>query len=538
MRFSLDVNIFSVNWMITSRRGVLATTRGVNSYSMEWVGQGRRSWLLNSRKKIGTGKLGFGAVKQCWNLTIASIYYSARLILVRFEDIFWIDASNRDTLEQSYKDIALRIQPGLNPKCSLKTALQQLENLESEWLLLLDGADDINALAGLWPPGSQGNIIYTSRNHMLRSLPGPQICKVGEMSEVDAAALLLKSARLDSSVITYKEYIGPILKELGHLALAIDQAGAYIANGQCSIQGFLSTFRNHRRELLQNEAYKGASEYDRAVYATWDLSYHAINGAAIVEESDKQVESGAKIALQILNVFAFFHNENVVEDIFRTAAENPNKNIDYGHEMDPKSELRQGHHLPKDLLRLDANNKWDTYPFRHGIQILLSYSLISQDESFKSSSMHRLVHGWAQDRLNLNEREKILRVARDSLAASVVWRFGADDYTFRRILLPHVTANQRYCTEASSEANLLGMSEFSLILAEAGRWKKAEELQVRVMETTKRVLGEEHPDTLTSMANLASTYRNQGRWKEAEELEVRVMETTKRVLGEEHPSTR
>jgi hypothetical protein len=51
------------------------------------------------------------------------------------------------------------------------------------------------------------------------------------------------------------------------------------------------------------------------------------------------------------------------------------------------------------------------------------------------------------------------------------------------------------------------------------------------------VLGEEHPSTLTSMANLASTYRNQGRWKEAEELFVQVMETRKRVLGEEHPST-
>jgi hypothetical protein len=51
------------------------------------------------------------------------------------------------------------------------------------------------------------------------------------------------------------------------------------------------------------------------------------------------------------------------------------------------------------------------------------------------------------------------------------------------------------------------------------------------------VLGEEHLDTLTSMANLASTYSNQGRWKEAEELEVQVMETRKRVLGEEHPST-
>src|SRR6266699_27742 len=58
-----------------------------------------------------------------------------------------------------------------------------------------------------------------------------------------------------------------------------------------------------------------------------------------------------------------------------------------------------------------------------------------------------------------------------------------------------------------------------------------------VFQTRKRMLGEEHPHTLTSMANLASTYRNQGRWKEAEELEVRVMETRKRVLGEEHPDT-
>ena len=57
------------------------------------------------------------------------------------------------------------------------------------------------------------------------------------------------------------------------------------------------------------------------------------------------------------------------------------------------------------------------------------------------------------------------------------------------------------------------------------------------METFKRVLREEHPSTLTSMANLALTYRNQRRWKEAEELEVQVMETRKRVLGEEHPST-
>ncbi|KAJ7926649.1 hypothetical protein B0H13DRAFT_2313367 [Mycena leptocephala] len=50
-------------------------------------------------------------------------------------------------------------------------------------------------------------------------------------------------------------------------------------------------------------------------------------------------------------------------------------------------------------------------------------------------------------------------------------------------------------------------------------------------------MGAENPDTLTSMANLASTYWNQDRWKDAEALQVVVLETRKRVLGEEHPST-
>jgi pentatricopeptide repeat protein len=57
------------------------------------------------------------------------------------------------------------------------------------------------------------------------------------------------------------------------------------------------------------------------------------------------------------------------------------------------------------------------------------------------------------------------------------------------------------------------------------------------METRKRVLGLEHPDTLISMNDLASTYGKKGRWDEAEELFVQVMETHKRVLGPEHPRT-
>jgi hypothetical protein len=48
-------------------------------------------------------------------------------------------------------------------------------------------------------------------------------------------------------------------------------------------------------------------------------------------------------------------------------------------------------------------------------------------------------------------------------------------------------------------------------------------------------LGEDHPDTLTSMANLASTLWNQGRWEEAEQLFMQVVKTSKAKLGEDHP---
>jgi tetratricopeptide (TPR) repeat protein len=70
-----------------------------------------------------------------------------------------------------------------------------------------------------------------------------------------------------------------------------------------------------------------------------------------------------------------------------------------------------------------------------------------------------------------------------------------------------------------------------------GRWDDAEKLEVQVVETRKKKLGADHPNTLSSMANLASTYRDQGRWNAAEELKVQVMETRKKKLGADHPDT-
>ena len=84
---------------------------------------------------------------------------------------------------------------------------------------------------------------------------------------------------------------------------------------------------------------------------------------------------------------------------------------------------------------------------------------------------------------------------------------------------------------------LHSMHNLALLYQNQGRYDKAGPLHVKTLELKRRVLGEEHPDTLQSMHNLANVYKNQGRYDEAEPLYVKTLEVRRRVLGEEHPKT-
>jgi hypothetical protein len=93
--------------------------------------------------------------------------------------------------------------------------------------------------------------------------------------------------------------------------------------------------------------------------------------------------------------------------------------------------------------------------------------------------------------------------------------FPDDDHKNRstwRTYLPHA----RYILESDLINNEYPQREgllrkYSQCLYVDGRYTEAEGPISEVTDTRKRVLGVEHPDTLTSMANLAATYSNQGR---------------------------
>jgi len=70
-----------------------------------------------------------------------------------------------------------------------------------------------------------------------------------------------------------------------------------------------------------------------------------------------------------------------------------------------------------------------------------------------------------------------------------------------------------------------------------GLFGPAEAHALRAVEIRRELLGEEHPDTLMSVNNLASAYYYQGRDPEAERLHRETLDIRRRVLGEEHPDT-
>ncbi|KAK3359479.1 hypothetical protein B0T25DRAFT_533084 [Lasiosphaeria hispida] len=62
-------------------------------------------------------------------------------------------------------------------------------------------------------------------------------------------------------------------------------------------------------------------------------------------------------------------------------------------------------------------------------------------------------------------------------------------------------------------------------------------LGIQVVETRKKVLGGEHPDTLTSMNNLAFTQKSQGNFEDALALMRDCLHLRQQILGPDHPHT-
>ncbi len=84
---------------------------------------------------------------------------------------------------------------------------------------------------------------------------------------------------------------------------------------------------------------------------------------------------------------------------------------------------------------------------------------------------------------------------------------------------------------------LTSISEMGILLQGQGKLAEAEPYYREALEKRRRVLGDEHPDTLISISNMDFLLQGQGKLAEAEPYGREALEIRRRVLGEEHVHT-
>jgi tetratricopeptide (TPR) repeat protein len=84
---------------------------------------------------------------------------------------------------------------------------------------------------------------------------------------------------------------------------------------------------------------------------------------------------------------------------------------------------------------------------------------------------------------------------------------------------------------------LSSVEEVAIVFQYQGRYEAAEPLLQRVLDTRTNALGPDHSDTLSSVNNLAALHQHQGKYDAAGPLYQRVLKARTDSLGAEHPDT-
>ena len=421
--------------------------------------------------------------------------------------VFWIDASNKDSLYQSYADIAQKLDvPGWNDdradmkqlvkRCVVKMSARQclliFDNVEHT-PLRFSGSSTINAtaLADFLPQSKLCSVIFTTANtDTAQALASQNIIALRELI-LDAALKMLQVRLARPLANDEQQEAEHLLRELSYLPLAVMQAAACINASGMTVQEYRLQLDNHKE--LATEHSDDSSE-DR------------------LQDSGVKDPISATLFLSLNQISR--DNKFAADCLFLAAC------------VDQKD-------IPLNLLEAASMQA-----IEDAIKILNKYALVTRRPAESALGVHQLVHQAIRKRLQVQGR---LTQQTQHAIIQLLRVFPDSDHSNRskwRRLLPHAQyALSHSPADDDDEERLNLASKCAMALYSDGRYDEAEELQVQVMQTMKRVLTDEHPDTLTSMASLAATYREQGRWKEAEELEVQVLETRKRVLSDEHPDT-
>jgi transcriptional regulator with XRE-family HTH domain len=288
----------------------------------------------------------------------------------RYTHILWITAANSESILTSFLELANHLPDFItkdetDQRKLVAAIIGWLEECEQPWLLIFDNADEPSLVQPYLPRRGNGSILLTTRASAVGAL-APSI-EVDTMGVLEGSQLLLRRAhRFAYASDEEINEAANIAVALGQFPLALDQAGAYIEETECTLHDYFEIYQQHRYALLARRGTQ-ATGYPDSVATTWSLSF-------------EHVELVNPAAAELLHLCALMAPDHIPEEL-----------------------LTQGAPYWSPLLQQAVA---DPLTFNQLLEPLLSFSLVKRLSKDHLLSMHRLVQVVRMEAMTAQEQQQ------------------------------------------------------------------------------------------------------------------------------------
>jgi tetratricopeptide (TPR) repeat protein len=422
-----------------------------------------------------------------------------------YDAVLWTRSDTQEALISGFVAFAGLMQLPEHEERDQREIVQAVKHWlmsHTRWLLLLDNADDLTLVRDFLPPAGRGHTLLTTRASSMGRLA--HAIEVDALDSEPGALLLLRRAErlapdapLEQADVSERAIALSISQEIGGLPLAIDQAGAYIEETQCSLTDYLQLYRSQRTELL-NARGGLVPDHPEPVATTWSLSFG-------------QVQERSAAAADLLRVCAFLHPDSIPEEIITEGATALGPNLQA---------------VARNPLALNQ-----------AMGVLRSYSLLKRQAEEHLLSMHRLVQAVLKDGMDAPTfhqwAERVVQAVNHALP---------DDFDYRTYAryercLPHAQEGARLIEQEHLTSFSAGrmLNQTGCYLHEHARYAEAQAFLLQSLRIMEQVLGPDDSNVASPLIGLAILYSKQGKYTEAEPLYQRGLRIMEQALGPDHP---
>ncbi|MEU4834102.1 FxSxx-COOH system tetratricopeptide repeat protein [Streptosporangium sp. NPDC023615] len=426
--------------------------------------------------------------------------------------VVWVSAASRSQILDGYAQAATELGLPTDPGDVEQAAARFLtwaQTTSTAWLVVLDDVQDPADVRELWPAGSAGRVVVTTRRRdAALAGQGRRVVEVGVFTKAEARAYLSAKLAIHDRVDSDAE-IDALAADLGYLPLALAQAAAYLIDAHLDCAGYQARLADRRRTLAEVVPEQDAlpDDHPAIVAAAWALS---------IDRADRARPSG--LARPLLQVASLLDPNGIPQAILTSTPV-------LAH-LAPQCHPQ----VTREVSAADA---------RDGLRVLHRFSLINHDPtaSFQEVRVHQLIQRATRDTLSSAELAAVAHIAADALLE--VWPDVERDQAGPVLRANTTTLGTLTGTalwERNDEAHPT-LFHAANSVGTSGQVHIAVAEYTRLHATATQLLGPDHPDTLTTRNNLAYWQGEAGDVSGAAAAFEDLLTDCLRVLGPDHPDT-